>query len=64
MHGRFEAGKRLGEALLLYKNGKKYRGYWRESEAAVDDLREINVKDEFTIRALKNKAVVNCINKL
>jgi Zn-dependent protease with chaperone function len=64
MHVGFMDGSRYGEGVVIYKNNVKYRGFWRQVEGKVDNLREIKATDEFTFEALKNEAMMSCLKRL
>lgn len=64
MYVGFMDGSRYGEGVMIYKNNVKYRGFWRQVEGKVDNLRKIKATDEFTFEALKNKAMMSCLKRL
>lgn len=63
-YGIFDQGRRLGEGLLVYGNGKRYRGRWLQAEREIDDFRELSIDDEFARQALNDKAMVDCVKEL
>lgn len=62
-YGGFSEGKKFGEAVQIYKGNKTFRGFWWPSLGTVDDLREINANDQWTLTALKNESLIDCLSR-